>query len=175
MKVKIFHPNAHGKIEFTRVELEKLLNEIYEEGKRDCEKNHPYTWTSPSICNTPYYSGSITGTTSGSVINGTLNIDNKSTSIDGLTCKCNCDTADNNSAQTQPDCNCTASASKAETTSTEKENNPFTYTIELGTIDTDTLNKTINSLVNSARNSFLNQATRKDNDPYAKLAQELNF
>ena len=27
MKVKVFQPNSHGKIEFTRAELEKLLNE----------------------------------------------------------------------------------------------------------------------------------------------------
>ena len=172
MKVKIFHPNAQGKIEFTRAELEKLLNEIYEEGKRDCEKNHPYTWTSPFIYNTPRYGDSISSTTT---IDKTIN--NKTTPIDELTCKCNCDTTDNKSISSKLDCdcNCTASASKAETISTEKENNPFTYTIELGTIDTDTLNKAINEIVNDARSALHNQATRKDNDPYAKLAQELNF
>ena len=172
MKVKIFYPNAQGKIEFTRAELEKLLNEIYEEGKRDCEKNHPYTWASPFIYNTPRYSDSISSTTT---IDKTIN--NKTTPIDDLTCKCSCDTTDNKSisSKLECDCNCTASASKAETISTEKENNPFTYTIELGTIDTDTLNKAVNEMINDARNALHNQATRKDNDPYAKLAQELNF
>ena len=172
MKVKIFHPNAQGKIEFTRAELEKLLNEIYEEGKKDCEKNHPYTWAYPFIYNTPYCSDSLTSTTT---VDKTIN--NKTASIDNLTCKCNCDTTDNKSVSSklECDCNCTASVSKAETISTEKENNPFTYTIELGTIDTDTLNKAVNEMINNARNALHNQATRKDNDPYAKLAQELNF
>ena len=80
MKVKIFQPNSRGKIEFTRTELEKLLNEIYEEGRRDCERNHTY----PFIYNTPYYGDSIAGTitTCGAAINSTTATD----SIDKLTC-----------------------------------------------------------------------------------------
>lgn len=80
MKVKVFQPNSRGKIEFTRAELEKLLNEMYEEGRRDCERTHNY----PFIYNTPYYSDSITGTitTSGATINSTSATD----SIDKLTC-----------------------------------------------------------------------------------------
>ena len=79
MKVKVFQPNSRGKIEFTRAELEKLLNEMYEEGRRDCERTHNY----PFIYNTPYYD-SITGTitTSGTTINST----NATDSIDKLTC-----------------------------------------------------------------------------------------
>lgn len=59
MSVKVFQTNKAGKIEFTRCELEKLLNETYNEGYRDGEnhaKNTYWTWTSPSIINTtPYY------------------------------------------------------------------------------------------------------------------------
>lgn len=58
MKVKIFQPNSRGKIEFTRVELEKLLNEIYEEGRKDSER---LPWTSPFVYNTPVYRDSLTG------------------------------------------------------------------------------------------------------------------
>ena len=55
MSVKVFQTNKAGKIEFTRCELEKLLNEIYNEGYRDGEGTR-WTWTSPNIINTPYYS-----------------------------------------------------------------------------------------------------------------------
>ena len=52
MSVKVFQTNANGKIEFTRAELEKLLNETYKEGHRDGENkaNSSYwTWTAPYI------------------------------------------------------------------------------------------------------------------------------
>lgn len=55
MSIKVFQTNKSGKIEFTRCELEKLLNEIYNEGYRDGEGTR-WTWTSPNIINTtPYY------------------------------------------------------------------------------------------------------------------------
>lgn len=57
MSVKVFQTNKAGKIEFTRCELEKLLNETYNEGYRDGEnhaKSSYWTWTSPSI-STPTY------------------------------------------------------------------------------------------------------------------------
>lgn len=59
MKVKIFQPNSHGKIEFTCEELEKLLNEMYEEGRKDSER---LPWTGPFIYSTPVYRDSLTGT-----------------------------------------------------------------------------------------------------------------
>ena len=55
MSVKVFQTNKAGKIEFTRCELEKLLNETYNEGYRDGEnhaKSSYWTWTSPSISTT---------------------------------------------------------------------------------------------------------------------------
>lgn len=55
MSVKVFQTNKAGKIEFTRCELEKLLNEIYNEGYRDGEDTR-WTWTSPNLIDTiPYY------------------------------------------------------------------------------------------------------------------------
>lgn len=54
MKVKVFYPNREGKIEFTRQELEKLLDEVYREGQKDCNCSKSWTWT------TPYYNGSLT-------------------------------------------------------------------------------------------------------------------
>lgn len=57
MSVKVFQTNKAGKIEFTRCELEKLLNETYNEGYRDGEnhaKSSYWTWTSPNISTHTY-------------------------------------------------------------------------------------------------------------------------
>lgn len=58
MSIKVFQTNSNGKIEFTRNELEKLLNEIYKEGFREGEekaKSNHWTWTAPSIYTPPGY------------------------------------------------------------------------------------------------------------------------
>ena len=34
-KIRVFPKNDKGKIEFTKEELQKLLNEVYNEGKMD--------------------------------------------------------------------------------------------------------------------------------------------
>ena len=46
--VKVFTTNSDGKIEFTKDELEKLLNEVWEDGCNSC-----YRWSSPTT--TPLY------------------------------------------------------------------------------------------------------------------------
>ena len=56
MSVKVFQTNSNGKIEFTRAELEKLLNDTYKEGHRDGEakaNNSYWTWTTPVLTSTP--------------------------------------------------------------------------------------------------------------------------
>ena len=45
--IKVFTVNGNGKIEFTKAELEKLLNEVYAEGQNDCNCGKNFTWTSP--------------------------------------------------------------------------------------------------------------------------------
>jgi hypothetical protein len=50
MKVKVFQSNHNGKIEFTRAELEKLLNEVYTDGYNEGKTSH-WTWTSPYVGN----------------------------------------------------------------------------------------------------------------------------
>ena len=54
--VKVFTTNNNGKIEFTKEELERILNEVWNDGY-----NHhgTYWWTSPTLA-TPYYSNGIT-------------------------------------------------------------------------------------------------------------------
>jgi hypothetical protein len=58
MNVKVFQTNEKGKIEFTRCELEKLLNETYKDGYKDgCSegekhtKGDYWTWITPSLTN----------------------------------------------------------------------------------------------------------------------------
>ena len=53
--VKVFTLNKDGKIEFTKQELEALLNEVWDDGYYH---HGSYYWTSPTITNptiTPYY------------------------------------------------------------------------------------------------------------------------
>lgn len=53
--VKVFTTNSNGKIEFTKDELEILLNEVWQDGYNS-NKSYVYTspnwWSSPTI-NTP--------------------------------------------------------------------------------------------------------------------------
>lgn len=56
IKIRVFSPNERGKIEFTKEELQKLLNEVYNEGKMDS-----YTISYGSnITTTPYSCSTIT-------------------------------------------------------------------------------------------------------------------
>ena len=72
MKVKVFYPNREGKIEFTRQELEKLLDEVYREGQKDCNCSKTWSWT------TPYYNDSLisNSTTNAAITANNTAIDN---------------------------------------------------------------------------------------------------
>lgn len=55
MNVKVFQTNANGKIEFSRNELEKLLNEVYNDGYSAGEKHMRetyWTWSPNSLTGT---------------------------------------------------------------------------------------------------------------------------
>ena len=72
MSVKVFQTNSNGKIEFTRAELEKLLNDTYKEGHRDGENkanNSYWTWVSPTLANSPAitYANTNTNTNTGAI------------------------------------------------------------------------------------------------------------
>ena len=58
--VKVFTTNANGKIEFTKDELETLLNEVWNDGYN---RHGTYWWTSPMTITTPYYHTGIDGIT----------------------------------------------------------------------------------------------------------------
>lgn len=54
MKTKYFYPNKDGNIEFTREELEKLLNDTYNEGREDGHnESTPYIFATPIITSPP--------------------------------------------------------------------------------------------------------------------------
>lgn len=64
-KIRVFPKNDKGKIEFTKEELQKLLNEVYNEGKMDSY--------------TIYYGSGLTAT----VPYSTITANSASTSTDG--------------------------------------------------------------------------------------------
>ena len=49
--VKVFTTNNNNKIEFTKDELEKLLNEVWQDGYNS---HTSYWWTSPTITTSSY-------------------------------------------------------------------------------------------------------------------------
>ena len=149
MKVKVFQPNSHGKIEFTRAELEKLLNEVYDGGFRDGEiaqrEKSTWTWTSPYT-----YSDNITLTNR---TNSTSTIDNHTQPIDKLTCTY--DSAINK--------NDTSVAKNATI-------DVAPVSITLGDLDREAAAKHISDTV-----AALRRAQAAPGDVFTNLAKELNF
>ena len=147
MKVKVFQPNSHGKIEFTRAELEKLLNEVYDGGFRDGEaaqrEKSTWTWTSPYR-----YNDSITLT------NTTNAIDTHTQPIDKLTCTWSADTNKNDT-----------SIATGATVKTTPDG-----TIAVSSIDKETALKHVNDILTS-----IHQIQKQPNDVFTNLAKELNF
>ena len=72
--IKVFTVNENGKIEFTKAELEKLLNDIYTEGQKNCNCGNGITWTNPYTV--PYVSTTTTNEDTTNAIHptATLNI-----------------------------------------------------------------------------------------------------
>ena len=149
MKVKVFQPNSHGKIEFTRAELERLLNEVYDGGFRDGEaaqrEKSTWTWTSPYR-----YSDSITLTNG---TNRTNTIDNHTQPIDKLTCTYDSEINKND-------------ATIAEKAVTEIA--PISITLD--STDREAARQYISNTV-----AALRRAQAAPGDVFTNLAKELNF
>lgn len=60
-KIRVFPKNEKGKIEFTKEELQRLLNEVYNEGKAD---SYTIYYGSGLTTTTPYYSTITTNNSS---------------------------------------------------------------------------------------------------------------
>ena len=152
MKVKVFQPNSHGKIEFTRAELEKLLNEVYNGGFRDGEaaqrEKSTWTWTSPFI-----YTNDL-GTTTTSSTNVPLTINSSTTQpIDKLTCTYDSATSNNDTSVAK---NATIDVAP--------------ISITLGNMDREAARKHISDTV-----AALRRAQVTPGDVFTNLAKELNF
>ena len=119
MKVKVFYPNREGKIEFTRQELEKLLDEVYREGQKDCNCSKSWTWT------TPYYNGSLT---SNSTTNATVATPNLSTA-------------------TYTTDNTTIDNFKADTNVSNKEVKPYSITMKINEADVNKAAEAIKTML----------------------------
>lgn len=149
MKVKVFQSNSQGKIEFTRAELEKLLNEVYDSGFHDGEaaqsEKSTWTWTSPYR-----YSDSITLTNG---TNGTNTIDNHTQPIDKLTCIYDSETNKNGTSVARD-----ATVDIAP------------VSITLGNVDREAAIKHISDTV-----AALRRAQTAPGDVFTNLAKELNF
>lgn len=149
MKVKVFTPNHSGKIEFTPAELEKLLNEVYEDGQRNCNCNKSITWTSPYR-----YSDSITLTNG---TNATNAIDNHTQPIDKLTCTYDSATNKNDTSIAK---NATIDIA------------PVSITMrQLSEEDKKRVGEELTKLLNANRAL----RTHEVNDVFSNLAKELNF
>lgn len=171
MKIKVFHPNAIGRIEFTRAELEKLLNEVYEEGRKDCERTHPYTW-SPYIYNIPTYRDTLTSTSSGITL---TNCENP-VPIDNLTCNCKSESEDGKAICVSTSCSSKSNEENKAQTLTTSKNTPYTYTVNFDTTDTtdiSSLHKAVNDII--AQVSRGARPSTKTMDSFDALAKELNF
>lgn len=122
MSVKVFQTNKAGKIEFTRCELEKLLNETYNEGYRDGEnhaKSSDWTWTSPSISTHTY--PTIT------YCNSTDPIDNLimgNTTINGVT-------SDKTNATTISTADCSINTNEGKKISGQTPSNDKTFKVDI--------------------------------------------
>jgi hypothetical protein len=152
MKIKVFQPNSHGKIEFTRAELEKLLNETYTDGFRDGEaaqrEKSSWTWTSPYVYNDNITLTNGTGSTSTNVSN------TKPEPIDKLTCTWSADTNKNKT-----------SIATGATVKTTPDG-----TITVSSIDKETALKHVNDILAS-----IQQIQNQPSDVFTNLAKELNF
>lgn len=185
MSIKVFQTNKSGKIEFTRCELEKLLNEIYNEGYRDGEGTR-WTWTSPNIINTtPYYGVTCLDTNSSKSIRdnniagtATLNdsIDNKgdtcNASITATDYISNKSEAKKISVQTHgelKDGKMDVSTKVSTSESPEK-----VYELKGITYNMDNLAKTINAILNGNIDLLTTTPTPTFPDsPFNDLAKEL--
>ena len=147
MKVKVFETNHNGKIEFTRAELEKLLNEVYTEGYRDGESSGSWTWTKPYLNNALRSSDTATITACDTKIDkDTLNQIAGTTNV--------------------------AEPPKTITTTTNSTK-PNTYTVTMKCNEAD-INKAADALRELLNNPGA-LSTKTVDDAFSRLAKELSF
>lgn len=168
MSVKVFQTNKAGKIEFTRCELEKLLNETYNEGYRDGEnhaKSSYWTWTSPTVATN--YLSNISHSTS-------------TRAIDDLTCGTTATNCISNKdgkilAVAEPE---DAVKVKFMAATDAPKTNAATVEAKGMTFNLDEVSKLASTLFGSDLFGTINTNGAKkavEDTPFTKLAKELNF
>lgn len=176
MMVKVFQSNANGKIEFTRAELEKLLNEVYKKGydtgAYDTKQNY-WTWTSPYISTTNLRTPEVTYAT------------NTSTSIDNL----RCDNASKVAATESTKCEVDALETKKNNSYTISASSvaPGSITVQLNDAGENptsiNLAKSIDDIVNTLFNNnpkavktgTISSERSDASTPHDRLARELRY
>ena len=163
MSIKVFQTNTNGKIEFTRCELEKLLNGTYDEGYRAGEnqaKSQYWTWA-------PNWSTLASNSTNKVTTTNTTN------AIDDL--KCVTENLDNICAKATIETKVTPTnrnGAKAAVTTCINNEPHRTYTIDLSkNSDFDSMAKVIEEfLYGHPKQSARGEQT----DPFTSLAKELS-
>jgi hypothetical protein len=153
MKVKVFQSNHNGKIEFTRAELEKLLNEVYTDGYNEGKSSH-WTWTSP------YYTGTDTTLLSNKTPINQATITGTNTEI-------------NNDLLAQFSSTTESKVEAPKITTTNNSTKPNAYTVTMKCSEAD-INKAANAL-RELLNTPNALSTAKIDNAFDKLAKELNF
>lgn len=169
MIVKVFQTNEKGKIEFTRCELEKLLNEIYQNGYTDGEndmRKQSYVWTSPYITTATLLDNSLSNITANSdtapIDNFTYEIKNPNNVI------VDCTSANNEPTELKEVKEKQKTSSSASKTFENKFDNLMKVIDELLGSEFDTKASYEHPNLNSSNR------TSVSNDPFTSLAKELN-
>lgn len=151
MKVKVFQSNHNGKIEFTRAELEKLLNEVYTDGYKEGEyeaRTRSWTWTSP------YLSTGGTSICHNATVDPAITLTSANCAADKI------EAVLDNSVATACD-------------KTNKDTDAKAYTVKVnGSISNADLSKLVNDIFAAGAS---NNVPENVVDAFDKLAKELNF
>ena len=147
MMIKVFETNNNGKIEFTRKDLEKLLNEVYNDGYNKGKESRSWTWTSP------YLNSALCS-------NDTATIASTKTEIDKDLLNQICNTIESK-----------VEAPKITTTNNSTKPNAYTVTMSCGEADINKAADALHELLNTP-NAL---STAKIDDAFSKLAKELSF
>jgi hypothetical protein len=161
--IKVFTVNENGKIEFTKAELEKLLNEVYSDGykKGKYDGQQSWTWTSPYLngLSTTPYNGPITYCSVAATNESHPKLADVSVSNDEVIG--------------------VLDSSKTIDVNETVEAKPSAYTIKATSSDIDAVSKAIEEMLTNTRNSFYNHSIKDTNsrplDAFDTLAKELNF
>lgn len=148
MKVKVFQTNHNGKIELTPAELEKLLNETFEEGYREGYREPRFNDSFGNFKKWPKdgfnpYCQELTITPTEKSISQSVNETVSTSTTVG---------SDSNTGTTAA---------------------PLTCSVKVSNADMQTLAKTIEEIISEANKAV--GFSKPSNDVFANLAKELNF